>query len=90
MKGKGLVLARNHESLDCHMILEGWQKYGFVNILIRHYYSSKYLSFSDNTSAYSSKAAVGWISLPLSRVWSSVPPGKGREECGGLAFLHDQ
>ena len=41
MKEKGMVLARNHESLDCHMILEGWQKYGFVNIHIQHYYSIK-------------------------------------------------
>ena len=78
MKGKGLVLARNHESLDCHMILEGWQKYGFVNILIRHYYSSKYLSFSDNTSAYSSKSAVGWISATIPcLVFGSSRKGKG-------------
>ena len=41
MKEKGMVLASNHESLDCHMILEGWQKYGFVNIHIQHYYSIK-------------------------------------------------
>ena len=53
MKENGLVLARSHEPLDLYMMLEGWQKYGFVNIHIRHYYLSKYLSFSDNTSAYS-------------------------------------
>ena len=78
MKEKGLILGRNQEPLDLYMILEGWQKYGFVNIHIRHYYSSKYLSFSDNTSAYSSKAAVGWLSATLPcLVFGSSRKGKG-------------